>query len=133
MENSFFHRLSGILWAGIVLLLVLLAIYVSVGRMFVGNLGTYRTQILQELNARVPFLLEAEKVSGEWYSFTPVIVLTDLRLSIPGGREAPLELSEGRLGVDVFNSLRTRSLQLTRISLTDLSLLGEGYMRGPRT
>ncbi len=64
-------------------------------------------------------------MSGEWQSFTPVIVLTGLRISIPGSSNPPLELSEGRIGLDVLNSLLTRSLQMTRLVLNDLSLRGE--------
>ena len=110
--------------------MVVLAIYVSVGRLVTGNLGAYKTAVLRELNYRVPFIIEAQQVSGEWHSFTPVLVLTGLRLGVPDSSEAPLELTEGRLGVDVLNSLRTRSLQLTRIALSDLSLRGEFSSEG---
>jgi len=121
----FYHRLSNLLWGGIVLLLVVLAVYVSLGRLVTANLGAYQTAILQELNVRIPFNVEAERVSGEWHSFTPVIVLTGLRISVPDGPEAPLELTEGRVGLDVWNSLRTGSLQVTRLILDDLTLRGE--------
>ena len=110
---------------GLVILLVMLAIYVSVGRMLSANLAGFRTEILQALNARMPFIIEARQFSGEWQSFTPVIVLSGLRLSIPGSSSPPLELSEGRISLDVLNSLRTRSLQMTRIVLTNLSMRGE--------
>lgn len=125
MENPFLNRLSSFLWGGIVVLVVLLAIYVSAGRMLTANVANYSTAILQELNARLPFTIAARQVRGEWKSFTPAIVLTDLRLSIPGSLDPPLQLSRGRIGVDVLNSLRTRSLQLTRLVLNDLSLRGE--------
>lgn len=125
MESSFFHRLSGILWGVIVTLIVLLAIYVSVGRMLASNIGAWQDDILRELNHRVPFTVEAQKVSGEWQAFTPVIILTGLRLSVEDSARAPLELSEGRVGVDVMRSLLTRSLQMTRLALDDLSLLAE--------
>ena len=125
MENPFFHRLGSILWGGIVILVVVLAIYVSVGRLLTANVAVWHTDILQVLNARGPFVVDAERVSGEWQSFSPVIILTGLRLNFPGRTDSPLELSEGRIGVDVLNSLRTRSLQLTHIVLVDLSLHGE--------
>jgi uncharacterized protein (TIGR02099 family) len=125
LENSFFHRLSGILWTVIVILMVLLAIYVSMGRLLASNMGAYQTAILQVLNSRVPFTIEAQRVSGEWQSFTPIIVLSGLRLSAADSTESPLELSEGRIGVDVLNSLRTGSLQVTRVALDGLSLRGE--------
>ncbi len=125
MKNPLFNRLASALWVGIVILIVMLAIYVSAGRMLTANVSGFRSEILQELNARVPFVVEARQVSGEWQSFTPVIVLTGLRLSIPGSSNPPLELSEGRIGLDVLNSLRTQSLQVTRLELNDLSLRGE--------
>jgi uncharacterized protein (TIGR02099 family) len=125
LENPLFNRLASALWGGIVLLIVGLAIYVSVGRMLTANVAGFRAGILQEVNARVPFTVEAREVSGEWKSFTPVIVLTGLRLRIPGSSNPPLELSEGRIGLDVLNSLRTRSLQMTRVELNGLSLRGE--------
>ncbi len=125
MKKPFFSRLASALWAGIVILLVMLAIYVSMGRMLTANVAGFRTEILQALNARVPLIVEARQVSGEWQSFTPVLVLTGLRISIPGSSNPPLELSEGRIGLDVLNSLRTWSLQMTRLTLNDLSLRGE--------
>ena len=130
MQTSIFHKLSSVLWVLIVTLVVLLAIYVSVGRTLVSSLGNYQAQILNELNTRIPFTLEAERVSGEWHSFTPVIVLSGLSLSVEGSAEAPLELSQGRVGVDVFNSLRTRTLQMTRLALDELSLRGELTEKG---
>ena len=125
MERSFFHKLSSLLWRALVLLVVVLAVYVSAGRMLVANLTPWRTVILQELNARVPFTLEAHQVDGQWQSFSPVIVLTGLRLTFPGSSDAPLELSQGRIVLDVLNSLRTASLQMTQLELTELSLRGE--------
>jgi uncharacterized protein (TIGR02099 family) len=114
-----------VLWVSIVVLLVLLAAYVSVGRLLTANLSGYKAAILRELNERIPFKVEAQQVRGEWQAFTPVLVLSQLRVSLPGSSSPPLELSEGRMGVDVPNSLRTRSLQLTTLVLRGLNLRGE--------
>lgn len=113
------------LWIGIVLLVVLLAVYVSAGRLLAANLSGYRALILRELNERMPFTVDAGQVSGEWRAFTPILVLTQLRVSFPGSSSPPLELTEGRMGVDVLNSIRTRSLQMTSLVLNELSLRGE--------
>lgn len=110
---------------GVVILTLALATYVGVGRLLAANLADFRVDILQALNARLPFAIEAEAVSGEWRSFSPVIVLTGLRITMPGNDNAPLELARGRIGVDVLNSLRTGSLQMTRLALNGLSLRGE--------
>lgn len=125
MERPFFHRLGSFLWGGIVFLLVILAVYVSVGRLVVTNVSNWHDEILQALNARGPFVVEAERIHGEWRSFSPVLVLSGLRLGIAGSDEPPLALSQGRATVDVLNSLRTGALQLSRTVLEDLSLYGE--------
>ena len=125
LQKTIYQRLNAVLWTLIVTLVVLLAVYVSVGRMLMSNMGAYQAGILQELNARVPFIIEAERVSGEWHSFTPVLVLSNLRLSPPRGDLRPLTLSEGRIAIDVLDSLRSGSLQMTRVELESLALRGE--------
>jgi uncharacterized protein (TIGR02099 family) len=125
LEQSIFHRLSRLLWGLIVTLIVLLAIYVSAGRLLVSNLGQYQESILRLLSARLPFAIDAQRVSGEWHSFTPVIVMTGLRLAIPGSGGQVIELAEGRAGLDMAASLRTRSLQVTALQLEGLQLQGE--------
>ncbi|MDX1734564.1 MAG: DUF3971 domain-containing protein, partial [Halioglobus sp.] len=130
MANSFFHRLSAVLWSGVVLLLLFLAVYVSVGRLLVSSLDQYRDAILQELNLRVPFTIEADSVAGEWRSFNPVIVMSGLRLTLPESTAAPLELTGGQVGVDVWSSLLTRSLQATHVIFEGLSLHAEFSSEG---
>ena len=125
MENPFYNRIASALWVFLLILVVTLAAYVSVGRLLTANLASFRVEILRELNARLPFGIEAQEVAGEWQSFTPELILTGLRITIPGSESPPLELSRGRMGVDVLNSLRTRSLQMTRLVLDGLSLRGE--------
>ena len=53
MENPFFHRLSSLLWGVIITLMVVLAIYVSLGRMLAFNLSAWQADILRELNSRI--------------------------------------------------------------------------------
>ena len=125
MQHSIFHRLSRLLWVLVVTLIVSLAVYVSVGRLLASNLGQYQAEILQELNRFFPFEIDAERVWGEWHSFTPFITLSRLRLGMPGSGAQVMELSEGRMGLDVLASLRTRSLQVTALELRELSLQAE--------
>ena len=82
MQSSIFHKLSNVLWVLIVILVVLLAVYVSVGRLAMSSLGGYQGDILRELNGRLPFTIEAERVSGDWQSFTPIVVMSVLRLNM---------------------------------------------------
>lgn len=124
-RNSFFHRLSSLLWAGAVLAIVLLASYVSLGRLLSQNLQNFQVEILAELNGRVPFEIQADSLRGEWRSFTPEIVLEGLRLKLPGAQGDTVELSGGRVGLDVLDSLLARNLHITSIELDALELYGE--------
>ena len=125
LPRSIFHKLSSVLWVLAVLAIVVLAVYVSLGRLLSTNLQAYQKEVLAELNARVPFEIEAGGLSGEWHSFTPEIVLTDLRLRLPESGGDTLELSGGRIGLDVLDSLATRSMQFTSVQLESLELQGE--------
>ncbi|MEP0203407.1 MAG: DUF3971 domain-containing protein [Halioglobus sp.] len=122
METSAFHKLSRVLWVFGVGVVVLLAIYVSLGRFAVGMVSAYQDDILSELNSRLPFQVEARSVSGDWRMFTPELVLSELRLSFPDSPERPLELREGRLSIDVLSTLKTRSLQSRALRLENLTL-----------
>ncbi len=121
----FYDRLSSALWVALVSLLLLLAIYVSVGRVLMANLAAYREPILQELNVRLPFTVEAQSMRGSWQSFSPYVVMRDLRVSFPEQDMPPLAFGEGRIRIDVLNTLRTGTLQVRRVELTALKLRGE--------
>jgi uncharacterized protein (TIGR02099 family) len=125
LENAFYYKLSSILWKAIVVVIVVLAIYVSFGRLLMSNIDQFGEPILTQLNTGSPFLIEADSVSGEWHSFTPEIVLSGLRLSNLDGSEAPFQLARGRVAIDVWKSLQTRSLRSFRVSLDGLRLSAE--------
>jgi len=125
LEHSYLHRLSRLLWGVMVTLIVVLAMYVSFGRLLMSNVEEYDRQILQEINARLPFVIEADKVGGEWHFFSPELVFSALRITIPGSTEPPIELDGGRVTLDVLESLQTRSLQISKLALNALSLKGE--------
>jgi len=106
-------------------LIVLLAAYVSVGRLLATVVVAYQDDILRELNYRLPFAVDARQVSGQWHSFTPSLVLKDLRLTSAGSDGQPIELREGQVDLDVGGSLRTWSPQLSGLRLAGLNLKGE--------
>ncbi|MEH6609535.1 MAG: DUF3971 domain-containing protein [Halioglobus sp.] len=125
MEHSYFNKLSKILWTALVAGVVLLAVYVSLGRFLMSNVGAYQQEILAQLNQRLPFKVEAREVRGEWHAFTPELVMRDLRLTFSMGEEVSVELNEGRLALDTLGTLRARSLRGRRLELQRLSLQGE--------
>ena len=57
MDNSPFHKLSRVLWAAAVALVVLLAMYVSIGRVLVGSLQDFQGEVLHALLQLLPLSL----------------------------------------------------------------------------
>ncbi|MDO8861353.1 DUF3971 domain-containing protein [Haliea sp. E1-2-M8] len=123
MKASVYHRLSNVLWGGIVGFVVLLAVFVSSGRLLVSMAGDNQPWLVEQVNARAPFLVEDGQLSAEWQGFSPVLVFSDLRLGFPDGE--PLRLGGGRVTLDIWHSLVSRSLRFSRLRLEDLLLTGE--------
>ncbi len=125
MQQSIFHKLSNILWVCVVTAVVLLATYVSLGRFLSTNLQGWQDEVLALLNSRVPFTISAERIGGQWSSFTPEILLHGLELDLPDDDTRPLQLTGGRIGIDVLSSVFTRSLKISSLQLEGLALRGE--------
>ncbi|MFV0477178.1 MAG: YhdP family protein [Parahaliea sp.] len=121
MEHVFLHRLARTLWCALLISIVVLACYVSLGRLLVAAVDDYQAEIVDYLNQRLPFDISADNVEGRWRFFSPELVLKGLQLHFPN--EAPvLALAEGRLRLDILRSLRLQSLQASRIHLGALDL-----------
>ena len=114
------HRLAGWLWNALVLLVVLLALYLSVGRYAFGRVGDAREWLLDALNAQLPFTVQVARLGGAWSAFSPELRFEGLELQQSGG--APVRVAAGHLRLDVFASLARRSLQLSRLELSGVSL-----------
>ncbi len=112
IEVNVLQRLTTWLWSFIVLLIVLLAVYSSVGRLLMNNVARYQGEILETANAHLPFILEIDDLSGSWRSLSPRLEARGLR--ILGDSQAPvgLEFSSLLLELDVLDTLRTMSPRL---------------------
>ena len=106
------QRLTTWLWYLLVLLIVLLAVYSSVGRLLFSNVARYQDDILRELNARLDFVLEIDRLEGSWQSLSPTITASGLRVLGDSHTSAALEFSELSLEFDVLDTLLARSPRL---------------------
>ncbi|MCY4427239.1 MAG: DUF3971 domain-containing protein, partial [Halieaceae bacterium] len=112
MKNQHLYRLNRWLWGGIVSFIVLLALYISVGRMVMNNVGSYRAELLREINARLDFVVEADSLRGHWESLTPYLELHGVRVASTAHDGPILQVQKLSLGFDLLDSVLTRSLQL---------------------
>lgn len=116
------HRVGAWLWYALILMVVLLAVYVSVGRYAMSNIGSLREPLLDALNERLPFAVDARRITGAWSAFSPEVAFDGLLITQPRDDVQPVRISRGRLRLDIPASLASRSLQLSQLELEGLSL-----------
>lgn len=106
------------LWS-IACLLILAALYVSLGRQFTPLIAEYREQIEQQLQQRLQQNIHIEQLQGAWSGFSPVLQAREV--SIGSGIEL-LQLDELHIQPDILNSLLARELRLKAVTLVGLQI-----------
>lgn len=117
-----FHALAPLAWRILLCAVVTFALYVAAGRVLMSQVGSWRDPLLSQINARLPFQVSASRLQGSWLGFSPALRFADLQV-LPGDPANPaIELGSGSLRLDVAKTLATRSLQLSHLEITGLSL-----------
>ncbi|WP_027874576.1 YhdP family protein [Spongiibacter marinus] len=117
MLQGLLRRAYALVWSLALLLLVLLALYVSLGRQYIGLVSRYQTEIFNELEAALGIELQAEALTGSWSGLSPVLRLESL--DIGGGA---IKLDRAKVVLDPIGSLlgvgpRLKQLRVGHIEL----------------
>lgn len=99
--------------------LLLAALYVSLGRALVPLVAEYRGELENRASVALGQPLHIGALEGRWQGLAPLLLLRDVQLQLDG--EA-LHLDQLRLVPDVLASLRSRSLRIARLELQGLQL-----------
>ncbi len=100
------HRGIGVLlWRGLMVAVVLLAIYVSGARVLLGAMPRYSPQLVTELSRITESTITVQQLSGRMRSFSPEIEVTGLALRPRNARSDVLRLERATLRLDVWASL----------------------------
>ncbi|HEY5717188.1 MAG TPA: hypothetical protein VIS52_01775, partial [Motiliproteus sp.] len=123
------------LWYWLLLpLLVLIALSLSTGRLLLGSLSSYQTELQRQLNQQLPLQVEFQQLRGGWRYLSPLLEVKELTLRRDG---APLlHIGELELELDLPASLWHWSPIMERVRLTqgelDLTTLVEIASVGSR-
>ncbi|PID54693.1 MAG: hypothetical protein CR978_02385 [Gammaproteobacteria bacterium] len=120
--RSLLHRLGRLCWALLITALLLLAVYVGAGRYAMANLSPWQHSIITQLNQRLPFVIDAEGVRGDWQFFSPVLVFEGLTVRGKNAESTPVALSRGSVKVDVLASLLSLAPKISEATLEQLAL-----------
>ena len=123
-SHHFFDLLSTLLWRLIVTVIVLLAVYVSLGRLLAAQVEYYREDILGTINAAIPGQLEVDKLTADWQTFSPTLALEAVTLRTDAQTEggSVVRLDQAELVIDVFSSVRSGLLSVSVLTISGLTI-----------
>ncbi len=98
--------------------LVCLALYVSIGRQITPQVSEYKDWLEQRLSSELGVSVRIGRLSGEWLQFTPRFVLEDVSLGQPAG----LTLRRVSISPSLTESLRQRRLVVGNTSVDSLDI-----------
>ncbi len=99
--------------------LVLAALYVSLGRELVPLVAEYRLELEDRVTAQLGVPVRIGRLEGRWQGFAPVLEAHDVRL---GSEEEGLSLERVRLVPDVGGSLLARQPRIAHLQFDGLQL-----------
>ena len=105
--------------------LVLAALYVSLGRELVPMVAEYRLELEDRASAQLGVPVRIGSLEGRWQGFAPLLVARDVRLGEEGEGHQPVSRSA------IWTALRAAPLR--RLSATIHRLIAPGTARSSRT
>lgn len=113
-----FKAVYRLVWAIALIVLVLLALYASLGRQYIGLLADYRQQILAEIETRAGVKLQLSSLSAEWSGLAPVIQVQNLQI----GDQQAIKIGSASIEVNVLSSMLLQRPQFNQIRVSALRL-----------
>jgi len=101
------------------LFVVLVALYVSVGRELVPMVAEYRADVEVKAQAAVGMPVNIGRLEGSWSGFAPVFVARDVMVGQGAGT---VRLDQVRAVPDLWASLKARQVRLARLEVDGLQL-----------
>ena len=104
-------------------LLVLLAVYVTAGRLMMGMLGYQADAVAAQLSQALNMPVAIDALNGRWSWFSPVLEVQGLRFTAEQTAEPHTHsVARAELSLDPFRSILARKAIVTRITISGLDL-----------
>jgi uncharacterized protein (TIGR02099 family) len=101
------------------LLLVLAAVYVSLGRELVPLVAEYRAEVEAKAQAAVEMPLHIGSLEGRWSGFAPILMAHDVMV---GEGNSALRLDQVEVVPDIWASLMAREVRIAHLEVSGLQL-----------
>lgn len=122
MLKSAWHLTSRGVVAAAVVFLILLGLYVSLGRYYVPMLRDHRDDVVAHLEKTTGLDIDVAHIEGEWQRWYPQVTLDQVVVRSKDRSATPLYFTQVRFVPDILRSLLKRSLVVRELSVYGLSL-----------
>tara|TARA_R110000824_G_scaffold318073_2_gene505289 strand:+ start:30969 stop:35006 length:4038 start_codon:yes stop_codon:yes gene_type:complete len=123
LRRSWFSYLRAHANTAVLILLVLLASYISVGRLLMPLASTQKDWLENELIKSLGLEITVGSLQGSWFRFSPIISLHDVEIIQEQNSDIMHSLKELNIALDVPQSLLKRQLIINRVVIDEMSLL----------
>src|SRR5690606_40270105 len=107
-------KFSNGIWLVAVLLVVVLATYVALGRYLMPFVASYKEDVELRLEQLLGHPLEIGGIRGGWDGFDPVLFVREVQLVAEADVEPAFSMRDFRLRLNVWQSLRPREFIFQR-------------------
>ncbi|HSG61160.1 MAG TPA: YhdP family protein [Pseudomonadales bacterium] len=103
-------------------LILLIAVYASLGQYYAPLAGAYKTPILAFLNRYSPVEVQAEQLSVSWHRLSPILELSKVRIRRDTDTLDFIDVEQLTASVNVLASARDRGVRLDHLVVSGLQL-----------
>jgi len=100
-KPSVANRLYNLLFYSVVSLIVVFAVLVSIARVLLSNVDSYRQDIEALASIYVERVVKIESLDARFVGFTPTLVLKNVRLMDPSAKHNVMAFDEARVGLSL--------------------------------
>lgn len=107
--------ISRLIWAAAITLLVIVAVYVSLGRYYIQYVEAYQDTLVEEIVAVSGLPITIARLHGHWSQLSPVFTLEDVSLYAPDSDTRVLTANEIRIQIDPIFTLLNQTLHIRKL------------------
>lgn len=133
--------LNRLLWTGLVISLLLIASYVSLGRYYVDHINNYQQMLTRHFVDMTGMPLEVNAVAADWSELSPILTLDSIAFFSPNHlsstqlpfsqhHESMLSIQRATIEVNPIKSLLYRAPQVRWLELQGLEFALEEFEKG---
>ncbi|WP_148863435.1 YhdP family protein [Marinobacter fonticola] len=117
------ERSANLIWGLVLALLIVVALYVVIGRQLVSAVGDYRQELEAELSQRLGQPVHIDGLEGRWRGFDPVILIAGIEVEeVAPSNEPAARIDSIRIRLDALTSLLRQRLVFSDFIASGLDL-----------